>query len=420
MTQEKKRVAVIGAGIVGATLALRLIQNGFSVTLIDADEAGGEQAASYGNGGWISPASIIPMTSPGIWKKAPGYLLDPTGPLTIRPGALPKLLPWLWRFVKAGSTEEKLSRTAAILNGLIHDAPERHLALAKEIGRPDLVEQNGLLYAFPDRQAFEQDARSWRLRRENGLEYQELEGQELQDKAPILAKKYTFAVYVPRGAHSTDPGAYTAAIAHHAQTLGVASIRAQALDFIRENGRLQSIVTDKGIVSVDCAIVSAGIHSRILAARAGDRVSMQSERGYHVQIDKPGVSLKIPVMPSDGKMANTMVGNALRAAGQVELCGVDAKANWKRADILMQHLLNAYPSLKAQQNHWQVKHWFGHRPSTPDGLPVLGKASGLEGVFYAFGHGHVGLNAAPKTAEIIVAMLKGQEQDLACFSPTRF
>lgn len=420
MKQAKKTVVVIGAGIVGATVALRLVENNYSVKLIDSDEPGGEQAASYGNGAWISPASIIPMTSPGIWKKVPGYLLDPTGPLTIRPWAIPKLLPWLIRFMNAGSTEKKVSRTARILNTLIHDAPERHLALAKKIGYPELVVKNGLIYAYPDRRAFEEEKLSWRLRRENGVGYQELDNQELHEKVPWISDTYQFAIYVPNAAHSTDPGALNSAIARYAEKQGAEIIRAKAIGFGVQHGKLQSIVTDNGTVPADFAVICAGIHSRILAAQAGDNVIMESERGYHVEIDNPGLSLDIPVMPSDGKMANTMIGNKFRASGQVELCSVTAQPNWKRADILMQHLLKTYPRLKENEKNWQIKHWFGHRPSTPDGLPVIGAATGIDGVFYAFGHGHIGLNSAPKTAELVELMLGEKFENVADFSPTRF
>ncbi|HAE46034.1 MAG TPA: amino acid dehydrogenase, partial [Tistrella mobilis] len=173
-TNETQAV-VIGAGIVGVCAALALRQAGLAVTLVDPDEPGGEQAASYGNGAFITPASIIPMSVPGLWRKVPGYLLDRDGPLTIRWRHLPRLTPWLLRFLAAGMTTARVERTAAILSGLLHDAPDRHAALAAAADVPGLIERRGVLYVYPDRAAFAAEALSWRLRRTAGVVWRELD-----------------------------------------------------------------------------------------------------------------------------------------------------------------------------------------------------------------------------------------------------
>lgn len=152
------RIVVIGAGIVGASCALELLRDGHEVTVIEPAEAGGPQAASYGHGSWISPASVVPMSMPGLWRQVPGYLLNPNGPLVIRWRYIFKLMPWLVRFLRAGSTVSKVEATASALALLLGDAPQRHQALAAEIGRPDLVRREGLLYAYADRKALEADA----------------------------------------------------------------------------------------------------------------------------------------------------------------------------------------------------------------------------------------------------------------------
>src|SRR5271157_5099786 len=138
-------IAVIGAGIVGAATAVELLRDGHRVTIIEPGDPGGEQAASYGNGTLLNPSSVIPMSTPGIWKKVPGYLRDPLGPLAIRWRYLPRLIPWLRRFVAAGSTPEKLSAIARALQPLLADAPARHRALANEAGVGDLISKQGVL-----------------------------------------------------------------------------------------------------------------------------------------------------------------------------------------------------------------------------------------------------------------------------------
>jgi D-amino-acid dehydrogenase len=416
------RVVVIGAGIVGAATAIELQRDGNEVTLVDPFTPGGEQAASFGNGAWISPSSVVPMSMPGLWKKIPGFLRDPLGPLTIRWSALPALLPWLLRFLQAGATVARVEATARLLSSLLADAPARHRRLADEAGIPELIVQNGLLYAYPDRAAFSAEALAWRLRHDNGVRWTELEGPALRHFAPSLAPHYGFGVHVESGAHCTDPGLYVASLVRHALESGAQLVRSQATGFVIHGGRLHGVQTAAGVIACERAVVAAGVHSTPLARQAGDRVSLASERGYHVQVSQPGVAPLVPVMPSDGKMANTLTDGGLRAAGQVELAGIAAKPNWRRAEVLLAHLQRSYPDLPNPMPPERVTRWMGHRPSTPDGIPVLGVASTSSDIVYAFGHGHVGLATGPISGCIAADLVAGRAPAVAVepFSATRF
>jgi len=415
-------VVVIGAGIVGAATALELLRDGHRVTIVEPGEPGGPQAASYGNGAWLSPASVVPMSMPGMWKKVPGYLADPLGPLTIRISALPRLMPWLVRFLAAGATVPRVEATARALAPLLRDGPTRHARLAAEAGVAELIRQDGLLYAYPDRRAFEAEALAWRLRRDNGVQWTELSAEQLRAREPALDPRYRFGALVESGAHCTDPGAYVAALVHHAVAQGAALLRARAIGFETAAGRLQAVRTNGGAIAGDRAVIAAGIHSKSLADAAGDRVSLASERGYHVVIANPQATPRIPVMPSDGKMGNTMTRSGLRASGQVELAAIDAPPNWKRAEVLLDHLRRTYPALAGDIPRERLSFWMGHRPSTPDGLPVIGPASACHDVVHAFGHGHVGLAAGPATASLVADVIAGRESPISIqpYSATRF
>ncbi len=417
-----KHIAVIGSGIVGACVAAALTAEKHRVTLIEPGPVGGEQAASFGNGAWISPASVIPMSVPGTWRKVPGYLLDPTGPLTIRWRHLPAMLPWLARFLWAGFTEAKVERTAGILSSLLSDAPSRHRRLAEEIGRPEMVVSDGLLYAYPDRRAFWQDRFSWRLRQQNGVQWTELEGAALRELEPSLGAQYGFGVFVASGAHCIDPGAYVAAIKDHVLALGGRVVPAVATGFSLEGGRLKAVETDAGPIACDAAVICAGIHSSVLARLCGDAVPLRSERGYHVVAQSMQAGPSIPVMTSDSKSANTPTRAGLRIAGQVEIATVDAPPNWRRSDLLLEQAVATYPSVRADLKDRAVSRWMGHRPSTPDGLPVIGLSSSSGDIVYAFGHGHIGLASAPMTANVVADILAGRDPSvsLAPFAPGRF
>lgn len=415
-------VVVIGAGIVGAASAIELLRDGHRVTIIEPGDPGGEQAASYGNGAWLSPASVVPMSMPGMWKKVPFYLADPLGPLTIRISALPLLLPWLVRFLAAGATVARVEAIARALSPLLKEAPTRHAQLAAEAGVPELIRQDGLLYAYPDRQAFEAEALAWRLRRDNGVQWIELSADELRAREPALDPRYRLGVLVEAGAHCSDPGAYVAALVRRAVAQGATLARSRATGFDVAAGRLRAVMTDHGEVECDRAVIAAGVRSKPLALAVGDPVSLESERGYHVVVADPEAAPRTPVMPSDGKMANTVTSKGLRASGQVELADIDAPPNWKRAQVLLDHLRHTYPGLPRDIPEARLSRWMGHRPSTPDGLPVIGPASSCHDVVHAFGHGHVGLAAAPATAMLVADVIGGRPSaiSIAPYSATRF
>lgn len=417
-----KRIVVVGAGVVGACCALELVNDGHSVTIVDPAEPGGEHAASFGNGAWISPASVVPMSLPGTWKRIPGFILDPSGPLAIRWADMPWLFNWLVCFLKAGSNIQNVEAASRSLAALIGDAPARHLAVARESGQAELIVAGDLLYVFPDRRAYEDEKLAWRLRRENGVRWSEVTPDELRRCEPHLSSAYSFAARVHGGAHCLDPGAYVAGIVRHAQAKGAELVRASAKSFEVRDGALRAVLIDGGSIACEYAVLSAGIHSAALARSVGDRTPLASERGYHVVIADPAVGPSRPIMPSDGKMANTMTRRGLRAAGQVELGRVASPPNWRRADILLDHLLATYPGLSRQVPPDKLSKWMGHRPSTPDGLPVIGTAPLCHNVILAYGHGHTGLAAAPKTARLAADLIAARvsPKALDSYRPNRW
>lgn len=416
------RVAIIGGGIVGACAALAAQREGFAVTLIEPATPGGEQAASYGNGCWLSPSSVVPPAVPGLWKKLPRFLSDPLGPLAIRWRYLPRVAPWLVRYLLAGWTEARVMRTGHALRALVKGAPELHAALAEEAGVGHLIERRGLLYIYPSRADFEAEALAWRVRRETGVKWLELDEDELRQREPELDRRYRFAVLVEEGGHCRNPGAYVAALVAQAEAQGMVRVDARATGFRIEGGRLQAVLTDAGDVPASRAVISAGAHSRTLAQAAGDDLPLESERGYHAVITDPEAGPRTPMMPSDGKMSLTMTETGLRVAGQVEIAGLEAAPDWRRAEILRDHLLRSFPGLPRELPAGRVKVWMGHRPSMPDGLPCIGPARASPDILHCFGHGHVGLVAAPRSAEIVGAWLGGRHAPFAAepYSPGRF
>jgi D-amino-acid dehydrogenase len=415
-------VVVIGAGIVGAASALEAQRRGFRVTIVEPGEPGGEQAASYGNGCWLSPMSVIPPSTPGLWRKVPGYLSNPLGPLAIRWSYFPRVAPWLARYLWAGWTEAKVEAAARALRPLLADAPALHRALAEEAGVGQLIERRGLIYTYENRAQFEAEAMSWRIRRNVGIDWIELDANDLHQREPDLDRRYTFGALVEEGGHCRDPGTYVGALVAQAVASGAEHRRTRATGFRIEGGRLRAVTTELGDIAADKAVICAGARSKALAAKAGTRVPLETERGYHAMVVDAEAGPRTPMMPYDGKMSITWTDRGLRCAGQVEIAGLEAAPNWKRAEILRDHLLRSFAKLPRDLPAERVKVWMGHRPSMPDGLPCLGPARATGDVVLAFGHGHVGLVAGPRTGQVVGALLTGEQPgiDIQPFRPSRF
>jgi len=418
-----RHVVVIGAGIEGAASAVELLRAGHRVTILEPGEPGGEQAASFGNAGWLSSHSVLPPSAPGLWKKVPGFLADPLGPLAVRWQHFPRALPWLLRYLAAGSSEAKLLRIAQALRPLLKDSPVLHGALAREAGVPHLIEHKGLMNAWYSRAGFEAEAMGWRIRRQVGIQWTEIEGEALRALEPDLDPAYTFAVLTEEAGRCLSPGRYVAALVAHAQRQG-AALRKVAATGLRLEGRaLRGVVLADGtLLDCDAAVICCGIRSAPLAAQAGDKVPLQTERGYHVMLRGANQGPRHSISLGGAKMVVNAMEDGLRAAGQVEIASVEAAPNWKRAEILRDHLLRSFPGLPNPFPADHVTTWLGHRPSTPDGMPCLGRASGCADVIHAFGHGHVGLVAGARTGRIVAQLVSGAPPEIPidAFSPARF
>ena len=416
------QIAVIGAGIVGAASALHALQAGLRVTLIDPHPPGNAQASSYGNAGWLSSHSIIPPATPGVWRQVPGWLTNPLGPLTVRWRYLVKAVPWLLRYLESGRTYEQIEQTAKGLRALLRDAPDLHLEMAKIAGVPQLIQKNGLLHVYPSREQFHKDTRLWQIRGNEGVRWLELDHQELTLREPHLNPRYQFGLFVPDTGHCNNPGLYVQSVVQHIVRHGGAIAQTEATGFRYRNGQLHSVVTTAGEIECSKAVIATGARAKALAHQAGDEVCLETERGYHAVISSTRVGPHTPTMLMDEKVIVTAMTTGLRIAGQVEIAALDDTPNWKRAEVLCQLLARAYPSLSCVITPDQINVWMGRRPSTPDGLPCIGRASRSPDIIHAYGHGHVGLAGSARTGRIVAQLLTNQspEIELSPYSAQRF
>jgi glycine/D-amino acid oxidase-like deaminating enzyme len=418
-TGTAKRVGVIGAGMVGVCIASYLQRDGHSVFLLDPGTPG--EGASFGNAGAFNASSVTPMATPGIIKKVPGWLRDPLGPLSLRWTYLPAILPYLWRFVRAG-TEEKVHTQARALRPLVGATLSALAPLVKDAGAERFVHQRGHLYVYRSAESLANDGLAWALRRENGVVVDEFGADELRQLEPALSREYVRGLLVRENGHASDPFGLVSALVEEFVRQGGAVIRARATGFRLDGGKLTAIQTDAGELAADMAVVAAGAWSKPLAAALGNAVPLETERGYHLMIRDPEAMPSIPTADGDGKFVATPMDTGLRFAGTVEFAGLNAPPDWRRARILLEQGRRMLPGLAARHPEERISVWMGHRPSMPDSLPVLGPSRASPDVIYAFGHGHVGMTAAPMTGRLVADLVAGRKPaiDISPFSPVRF
>ncbi|WP_102110429.1 NAD(P)/FAD-dependent oxidoreductase [Oceaniglobus roseus] len=410
-----RHVAVVGAGIVGVSAAVWLLRAGLRVTLVDRERPAA--GASFGNGGVLAACALVPVQGPGLVRKAPGMLLDPDQPLFLKWRYLPRIAPFLARYLSHASAGGA-ARIAAGLAPIVTDTLADHLALAEGTGAERWIVPSDYLYVYRDRAAFAKDAFGWGLRRQHGVDWEEMEAERFRAFDPAFAEDLRFAVRMGSHGRITDPGAYVRALATHAEARGARMVRAEVDDVVREGGRVTGLRAGGETLACDAVLIATGVWSGGLAAKLGVSAPLESERGYHLELWEPSVVPRVPVMIAGGKFVMTPMEGRLRIAGVVEFGGTALPPSRAPFDLLLRQGRAALPGLT-----WARKtEWMGHRPTTADSLPVIGAVPGVEGAWLGFGHQHIGLTAGPKTGRLLAQMIAGQRvnMDLAPYAPGRF
>jgi len=416
MSATRRKVVVIGAGIIGVTSALVLQSEGHHVTLIDPAEPG--TGASFGNAGCFNSSSIVPLALPGVLGKLPKWLADPSGPLSIRWSHLPRLAPWLYHFL-AATRGQQPNRNAAALSRLIGSSVNDLEPLVRAFGLEHLVRRSGHLLAYRREDAFNPNDLAWRLRRENGIPFHEVRREELAQIEPALSGDYRFAIRFPDNGFTVDPKALLDGFLKAFLSIGGSFRHLQATGFAITGSTLTGIETPHTTLPCERAVIAAGIGSGVLARFLGEHLPLQAERGYHAFVPTD-LRLNHSIMDADLRFVATPMNGGIRIAGLAEFAGNGRPPNWKFASALHDLGRGMLPGLPDDRKC--ASRWMGSRPSLPDSLPAIGRSHACGDIIHAFGHGHIGLTAAPKTARIIADLVGDRPPsiDVSDFNPGRF
>ncbi len=406
---QQSPVTVVGAGVVGLSIALALQARGLAVQVIDRE--GPAAGASAGNAGAFAFSEILPLASPRMIRQAPKWLLDPLGPLTVPPRYAARIAPWMWRFWKASWPAQVRASTVAqtALMKLSQAALDPHLA---QNGLTHMLRHDGQLQVYESEAEFRASLPGWQAREEAGIAFTHLKGDEIAAYQPGLAPTFTHATFTPKWQSISDPRDYVLAMAERFRAGGGEIIIARA-DRLVAGG----VETSTGMIP-GRVVLAAGAHSHHLARTVGVKIPLETERGYNTTLPASAFDLHRQVTFGGHGFVISKVGNGLRIGGAVELGGLDLPPNFARADAMLKKAKRFLPGLDTSGG----TQWMGFRPSLPDSLPAIGALPGRPDVICAFGHGHLGLTQSAGTAAIIADLMTGQDPgiDLTPFSPARF
>jgi len=411
---EGEDVAIIGGGIIGICIATFLTEAGRNVTLFD--RTGICEETSSGNAAAFAFSDVLPLAHKGMLRQLPKWLADPLGPLAIPPAYLPKLLPWLIRFWRAGASKHYEASLAAQV-GMMKLAEAEWMSLLERSGTRPMLREDGSLELYESEAEFQNSLSGWRERERFGIGFRHVEGEEMAALQPGLAPRFIKGSFVPGWKTVADPKLLGKAIWAHAERLGARFEHAR-IDRIEAGANGAEIVLTAGTRrKAKQLVIAAGAWSHLLAKNLGDRIPLETERGYNTTLPVSAFDVKRQLIFSGHGFVITPLETGLRVGGAVELGGIERPPNFARSKAMLEKAGRFLPGLDPSGG----REWMGFRPSLPDSLPVIGRAR-APNVFYAFGHGHLGLTQSAATGRLIRDLVLGQTPplDLTPFRAQRF
>ena len=383
---------VVGAGITGVSIGENLRRAGADVTLIDRVQPGDSKQASYGNAGMLARSAIVPIATPGLLKKIPKMLVDSRFPLFLKWRYLPKLLPWAIPFFRSTSIKNFESIVRA-LDSLTHDSVEQHMSLARGTGAEKFIKIGQFGFLYTNNKAYAEDRVGRQIKSSYGYDYQTLTRRDIVKLDSNISDRYNFAAVFENHGWIIDPSKYLQGLFTHYTALGGKFVKAEV-----SNIQSQSILLNDDIsITADKIVIATGAWSNFLAKKLKLVPKIESERGYHIFFKGANMVPPFPLMITDGKFIATPMQGGLRCAGVVEFGGLKAPPSDAPKNLIRKKIRDVYPRLVFTEE----KTWMGHRPSTPDSLPLIGPIDGFDNIICAFGSQHIGLTIGPKIGGLV-------------------
>ncbi len=406
-------VGIVGAGIQGVCIGLQLLKRKIPATIFDRNDPG--TMASYGNAGHFSPYAVLQLNRPDILYDVPKMLFSSYGPLALRWSYIPKMLPWIFRYLK-NCNKKSMLHTAKYMDQILNQSMEAYEEIFQEIDTTNLIEQKGIIYVWTNKNLKSRNLEI-KTRNDLGIRQKILNVKEILDLEPNIKPVFTGGCYYDYAYHARDPHGILKKIFELFLKRGGKFLRENVISLKQLNEKETLIKTDKKDYKFEKSVIACGAFSKKLTDQLGENIPLDTERGYHVHFKGMENLIKRPIIFLDRGFGMTPMNQGLRAVGTVELGGLNNSISKKRIQYIVNCAKELLPQLKTHQDEW-----LGFRPTLPDFLPVIGPSKKNKNIIYAFGHHHLGWTLGAVTGKIVAGLLANEKTnlDLSPYKSSRF
>jgi D-amino-acid dehydrogenase len=391
---------VLGAGIVGVSVALHLVKRGLAVALVDRGDPGA--GTSYGNAGIIEANTLFPASFPSSFGALLRIALKQAPEADYHVAFLASVAPWLLAF-RRNSAPDRLVATMQAMRPLFARAIAEHEALMAEAGAARYLRHTGWLKLYRSDRGLAGTARERSVAGELGMPLRVLDADAARVLEPALAPVFRHAVFWEQAASVSNPLAVTRAYAARFAALGGIAVTGDAKS-LHQSGTRWRVDTAEGPIDAEAAVVALGPWAPDLLGPLGIRLPLAVKRGYHRHFRPRGnASLARPILDAENGYCMVPMEQGIRITTGAEFAARDAAPTPVQLDRVMPAASALFPLGEAVED----KPWLGARPCFADSRPVLGRAPGQPGLWLAYGHGHSGLTLGPATGRLIAEMMTG-------------
>lgn len=411
---NSERVIIVGGGVIGLCSAYYALKRGFAVTVLDR---GGDNC-STGNAGMVVPSHFIPLAAPGMIAKGLRMMLNPQSPFFIRPRCSPELMRWAWLFYR-NSTERHVANTRELLRDLNLESRRLFAELAAE---DDFgLVQRGLLMLCKTRKGLDEEGEVAEAAHEIGLRAEVLDASATAKLDPGVTMDVAGSVYFPQDCHLI-PAEFVKTMQRRVVELGGSIEYGVEIERIESRGgKVMAVSGGRRRFEGGMFVVAGGSWSAELLRSAGMKLPLQAGKGYSLTLPRPPQLPELCSIFAEAKVAITPMGSSLRFGGTMEVGGLDLSIKPARVHGIVKSV-NAYFPEFSEQDFDGIQPWAGLRPVSPDGIPYLGKARGLDNLIVNCGHAMMGLSLGPVSGRLAADLLAGDTpfRPIAAMEPGRF
>ncbi|WGK66227.1 NAD(P)/FAD-dependent oxidoreductase [Croceiramulus getboli] len=412
----KKKIVIIGGGIMGLSCAYFLNKSGHEVTVIDQSTMDG--GASYVNAGYLSPSHLIPLAAPGVMKQGIQWMFNPKSPLFIKPRLDPDFLRWSWAFNKSCS-QEHVRRSVPAMKAIAVLGRDLYHQIKKEEGFGFQLESKGLFMLCQTEHMLEEESAVVEIANDQGLVARTLSASEIRSMMPDADPDIIGGTYFECD-HHTTPGEFMQELKTHLVREGVTLRKEERVLDIDVSGKtIRSVRTDRERVEADEFVMAAGSWSSALSRKLNLKLLLQAGKGYRIQSETP-TGITYPSILAEAKIAITPMNGFTRFAGTMEIAGINQKINQKRVDAIAEGVARYFPEVKISEEE-KAQAACGLRPVTPDGMPYIGKSKQCVNLTLATGHAMMGWSLGPATGKLVQEIIDDQKTSVPMerFDPDR-